>query len=325
MATIRKRNGKWQAQVRKVGHEPISRTFLARVDAQRWAKSVERDIDVGDLPRTHTKERHTLREALHRYRDEVIPTKRSYSTEDFMIRVIERFDFVDLSFGDLRPSHLASFRDIRLKEAKPATVLRQMRVFLHILKVAKQEWGWNLDLEAFALVRKPSVEISAVARISDEELQKFLMAARNQARESLALSTVLALTTGMRRSEILNLQWADVDLVQKRILVRKSKNGRPRMIPIAPLAVEALEKSQRSAGAVIFATTNSLRLSFQRAKKKAGTAFKFHDLRHEAISRFFELGLTAPEAQMMSGHRTLSQLSRYSHADADRIARKFDQ
>ncbi len=71
-------------------------------------------------------------------------------------------------------------------------------------------------------------------------------------------------------------------------------------------------------------TENALRLGFQRLRKRAGLEhIRFHDLRHEAVSRLFEKGLTPPEVASVSGHRTLSQLMRYSHADLNAVADKM--
>ena len=67
-------------------------------------------------------------------------------------------------------------------------------------------------------------------------------------------------------------------------------------------------------------SANALRLAFDRIRAKADLKdIRFHDLRHEAISSFFEMGLTVPEVAMISGHRTLSMLMRYSHGQLDRV------
>ncbi len=67
-------------------------------------------------------------------------------------------------------------------------------------------------------------------------------------------------------------------------------------------------------------SANAVRLAFERIRRKAVmNEVRFHDLRHEAISSFFEMGLTVPEVAMISGHRTLSMLIRYSHGQLDRV------
>jgi integrase len=78
-------------------------------------------------------------------------------------------------------------------------------------------------------------------------------------------------------------------------------------------------------GPVVDMSEVALKLAYARARKKAKVSIRFHDLRHEAISRFFELGLTIPEVQLISGHRTLSQLARYAHPDVERVADRLLQ
>ena len=64
---------------------------------------------------------------------------------------------------------------------------------------------------------------------------------------------------------------------------------------------------------------------WKRVKKRSGTEFRFHDLRHEAISRFFEMEMSPIEVASISGHRTLKQLMRYSHADTERLVAKMQE
>ena len=83
-------------------------------------------------------------------------------------------------------------------------------------------------------------------------------------------------------------------------------------------------RNDASEGRLLPMTANALRLGFQRLRKRAGLEhIRFHDLRHEAVSRLFEKGLTPPEVASVSGHRTLSQLMRYSHADLNAVADKM--
>jgi integrase len=133
----------------------------------------------------------------------------------------------------------------------------------------------------------------------------------------------LAVSTGLRRGELLALQWSDVDFERCTLLVRTSKNGRPRTIPMSVSTLNQLQEMKQANGAVLPMSANCLKLAFLRARQAVGTTTRFHDLRHEAISRFFEQGLTMPEVQMISGHRTIGQLSRYSHGDLDRVLSKL--
>ena len=71
-------------------------------------------------------------------------------------------------------------------------------------------------------------------------------------------------------------------------------------------------------------TGNAIRLAWGKVKKKAGvTDLRFHDLRHEAISRFFEMSLSVPEVALISGHRDPRMLFRYTHLRAEEVGKKF--
>ena len=130
-----------------------------------------------------------------------------------------------------------------------------------------------------------------------------------------------ALRTGLRRSEILSLYWKDIDLENSLITVHKTKNGHHRAVPLTNDLLKEFSKFQKFEEGRVFAlSANAVRLAFERIRRKAEmNEVRFHDLRHEAISSFFEMGLTVPEVAMISGHRTLSMLMRYSHGQLDRV------
>jgi integrase len=240
-----------------------------------------------------------------------------------MIAVIKRHPISSRIVEQLSAEDLAAFRDTRLGEVRPATVLRQLRVILHTLKVASDEWGWVVPLTEVRKVRLPRVLVRHTDRVTDQEFSKFLSFANECCRGELAFVARLALSTAMRRGELLALDWSDIELEQRFALVRMSKNGHARKVPLSRAAIETLSEKLCRQGPVIKLSANAVKLAFARVRKQAGTTFRFHDLRHEAISRLFELGLTVPEAQLVSGHRTMSQLSRYAHADVERIAGKL--
>ena len=127
---------------------------------------------------------------------------------------------------------------------------------------------------------------------------------------------------------MLSLEWDDVDTSEGLISLSQTKSGYPRQIPITRRAMAVMRalraRNDASEGRLLPMTTNALRLGFQRLRKRAGLDhIRFHDLRHEAVSRLFEKGLTPPEVASVSGHRTLSQLMRYSHADLNAVVDKM--
>ena len=134
----------------------------------------------------------------------------------------------------------------------------------------------------------------------------------------------LALGTAMRQSELLQLKWENVYLGRRLIRIKDTKNDVNRTVP-KMVNVYNIFNVIKSNYKLVFKVKNSpLRQSWTRLIKRVGIEdLHFHDLRHEAISRFFEMGFTPPEVDSISGHRTLSQLMRYSHASASLVADKL--
>ena len=133
---------------------------------------------------------------------------------------------------------------------------------------------------------------------------------------------VFAIETGMRRGEILGLQWEHVDLKRRIAYLPLTKNGSSREVPLSTKAAQVLARQrQRNDTTSPFPVTpNGFRLAWERLRGRAGLSdLCFHDLRHEAISRFFELGLNIPEVAVISGHKDPSMLFRYTHLRAEEM------
>lgn len=252
MATIRKRNGRWQVQVRRVGTEPLTRTFSALKDANLWARVEEAAVELGQAGIVRReRQSHTLGDALDRYAQEVVPRKRADSSELHMIAVIKRHSISSKIVEDLSAEDLAVFRDARLGKVKPATVLRQLRVVLHALKVASDEWGWRVPLAEVRKVRLPRVLTRHTDRVTDQALSQFLLYGSECCRGELGFLVRLALATAMRRGELLALDWTDIDLEEKLVLVRMSKNGHARKVPLSRTAIAILSEREDRRGPVI--------------------------------------------------------------------------
>jgi integrase len=131
----------------------------------------------------------------------------------------------------------------------------------------------------------------------------------------------------MRRGEILAITTDHLDCTARSLLIPETKNGHARTVPLTNDAVALLHSYRTAAGGRSFpVTANAFRLAWQRVKQRAGVDdLRFHDLRHEAISRFFERGLTVPEVALISGHRDARMLFRYAHANRQNILVKLEK
>ena len=130
----------------------------------------------------------------------------------------------------------------------------------------------------------------------------------------------------MRRSEILKLKWCDVNLESRFASLYDTKNGEDRRVPLTKRCRRVLIGMSRDDERVFPISASYLRRAWDRARRKAGiNDLRFHDLRHEAVSQFFEMGMSVPEVALISGHKDLRQLFRYTHLDPTNVFRKYEE
>jgi integrase len=327
MATIRKRGNRWQAQVRRSGHSPLSRSFLHRTDALRWARSIELDQDRTLLPSDpRILSRFTLGDLVHRYMDTVTPRKRRHEIERIELKAFLRYPICSKKLSELRTADFAEYRDTRLKQIKPASLKRSLAPIRHLFEVARTEWGLPIIQNPVSALNLRALDTKRERRLRPGELGRLLAQAQKCRNPHIAPIIQFAVATGMRRSEILNIETKHFDRERSELVIPNSKTGLGRVIPLSYAAVEILAKTPHKNGFAFPISANAFRLSWERLRRRAGmTDFHFHDFRHEAISRYFEMGLTAPEVSLISGHQNLRTLGRYSHAAKEEIRRKFYQ
>jgi integrase len=327
VATIRKRGKRWQALVRLKGALPISKSFDRRAEAEAWARrqetSIERDESI-ERVRLGLSSNLTLGELLQRYRDQIVPLKKSADRETSAINVFLHERLCQLPAEAVNPEVLSSYRDKRLKEVKPASVCRTLAIIQHAYEVAQREWGLVLPRNPVKLVKRPRVVNARVRRLMPGDLEALLVALKRSRNKLLQAAIELAIETGMRRSELLAMTWADIDTSRRVVTLATSKNGHPRTVPLTMRALAVLEALPRTSERVLPLSANALRLAWERLRKRAGLRdLHFHDLRHEAISRFFELGLSMPQVALISGHRDPRMLLRYANLDVQDIVARL--
>ncbi len=324
MANIRKRNGKWQARIRRAGQAETYRTFHRKADAQAWARQMEAQAERHGLPVDRDRLKGlTVGDLIARYDREVVVLKRCAAVESVMLGALGREPFARLSLAELSPEPFAAYRDRRRRTVKPATVVRELGLLQHMFEIARKEWGLPLRENPVASVRKPAIRNRRERRVSAGELRRLEAAA---APDFWALIQ-LALETGMRRSELVNIRWEHVALDKRLLFVPQSKNGWGRAVPLTWTAVSVLERRGQAAGDAdgpFARSANAVRLAWERLTRRAGVPdLRFHDLRHEALSRFFERGLSVPEVALISGHKDYRMLTRYTHLRASDLVAKL--
>ena len=324
MGSIRKRSGRYQAQVRRQGVQPVSRTFTTKKDALVWVRGIEARIDVGETNIAAPKALN-LGDLLKRYREEVTPQKKGAITE---IRRLDRLlkDPVSKTPLPKITSHaLAMFRDRRVKDGLRAAQY-DLSIIRHCWNIAKREWGIPLPPNPVSDIRIPNGIRHRERRLKNGEFEKLQKAAFTCRNIYIWPAILFAIHTAMRRSEILSLTWNDIDHKERIAKLWDTKNGSSRLVPLSNQALLVLENLPKNEIQVFATTDYAIRHSWDRLVTRAKIDdLKFHDLRHEAISRLFELGLNIAEVGQMSGHRDIRMINRYAHADINSTLNKFSK
>lgn len=339
MATFTNRpGGKIQAQVRRAGFKPFSKIFTSKQDAVKWARQIEAAIDAGTI-KPLTCVDLTFREALERYQTTVTPTKKGAEHELSRINWMKpRCKFLDKSLRDVKPVDVSTYRDARLSEisrrGRPvsgSSVNRELALVSHIFTTATKAWGIEgLDnpvnrIQKAREVRARERRVNAVG--TSDELELILAHVTNpRAQAAYRLLVEMA----CRRSELTKLRWPDVNLGERVALLRDTKNGTDRAIPLSLKAVELLESLQaghKAVGPVLGLRADYLTAVWRKARLKAGVSdIRVHDLRREGVSRLFEdVGLSSLEVSAISGHRSLAMLQRYTSLKRAGLLAKLDK
>jgi integrase len=328
MATLRKRGQTWQVQIRRLGYPSISRSFHLRVDAETWARKKEAEADRGHLtPDPKLLQSTTFANLLELYRGRVLErANRPMDTEHCLVRSLLKHPVSRVTLFNATPSHFSEYRDERSAEVKPGTLVREFGLIQRVFEVARREWGYPLTPNPIAEIRMPVVKNARDRRLKPGELERILAATDRCFNKLMEPIIRFAIETGMRRSEITSLRWSDYDRDAGTFQIREAKNGYPRTIPLSGKARRILENLESNDCERVFpVSTNAINQSWQRIKKRARVeSLRFHDLRHEAVSRFFEKGLSVPEVALISGHRDLRMLHRYTHLKVETIVPKLN-
>lgn len=325
MATIRKRGSSWHVQIRRQGYPSLTRTFSSHADAVAWARDKERAIDRAELAPTHRElKKTTVGELLDHYERKVTPTKRGADRERFKLRVLRSHSISKASLDKLSGAMVARYRDDRLRVVTSGTVRRELAILQHCFEVARREWDVPLTANPVRQIALPPPSKARQRRLEPEDMESFWQSVNRARAPWVKPFIILAIETGMRRGELLSIQWQDVDLSARLVRVRETKNGHERVIPLTPIAAETLASLSQKGCQVFPVAPGAVRQAWDRLVSRAAIKdLRLHDLRHEAVSRFFEYGLTVPEVALISGHRDPRMLSRYTHLRPEKVAEKL--
>jgi len=333
----------WQVKIGVCGAW-ITATFSSLAEARAYRDSKKAvltlDPEARRVIEARTKRNEvkiTLKEALDRYSVEVSSAKRSHQKELHTIRRIQASKLGGMPLYRVTPEDVDSYlKNLRRAQAGPlqgrgvsgSTKRKHAAVLSHLFTIAVKRWRMPLQ-NPVKQVELPSPGASRRRRLEDGE-EVVLRAALAESGNLYALPLfVLAIETAARQGELLRLEWADVRLSGEfgTALLRQTKNGDERIIPLSKAAVLALGSLPRPlmGGRVFPVSAQQLRGFWEAARKACGIEdLRWHDLRHEAVSRLFEAGFDRIEAAAVSGHKTLQMLKDYTHLRAEKLALKLN-
>ncbi|MGI6856394.1 site-specific integrase [Mesorhizobium sp. 1B3] len=329
MATIRKLRGRWQAQVRRRGMKPRAKSFDSKLEAEKWARDLEAQVDrFGSAPDTKILESTTLGDLLERYQREVSPTKRGAVQEVQRIDVLRRHELAYRTMIGLSQQDIASFRDERLRLVAPSTAVRELAILSHVVEVSIRDWGLPLAKNVVKLVRRPIIQNERSRRLTGDEEQRLLDGCDSGKIPYFRTLLIVAIETGMRRGEILGLRWSDISHNRRVVSLTMTKNGTNRDVPLSQRAFGALmdwrARADVDQSTIFPMTAGGLEQAWYRLLKRVDiNGLRFHDLRHEGVSRLFERGLNVIEVSSISGHKEMRTLRRYTHLSADDLVARL--
>ena len=263
---------------------------------------------------------------MDRYEREVTPSKKGARQERTKIRKLQESFFSTLYLQDIRPTDVAAYRDERLEEVKPETVRKYLSLISDLFNHARTEWGLKVT-NPVNDIKRPAPSRARDRRLSPKEEKKLLQAAKKHPNHEFLAIINITLETAMRQGEILSMTWENFDVKKRKLYWPDTKNGEPRYVPLSTNAIKIFKSlGMKKRGQIFNYTQDGFRTIWHKIKTKEelGLAdLRFHDLRHEATSRFVELGLDSLEVSAITGHKTLQMLKRYTHLKAENLAKKL--
>jgi integrase len=254
--------------------------------------------------------------------------KRSVHHDEYRLRRIKAWFGSDTPITEVTAQRIAQYDRARATEKSrrkrpvmPATVNRELSILRHLLRLC-EEWGYIEKVPRIRLAPEPEGRLRFLA---EEEMVRLLTACEQSKNPYLSTIVTIALNTGMRKGEILGLEWDRVDFSRGVILAEKTKSGRRREVPMNRDVYDALSKLPPVREGFLFrkrtgAAWGNIRTAFERACQEAKLEdFHFHDLRHTCASWLIMKGRSLKEVQELLGHREFSMTLRYAHLSPDRL------
>lgn len=340
----------YTARLRQAGFPPICKTFTSEREAREWGEVQKSELIKGTFQDLTPLKTLTLLQILD-YWEPIAATKKSYKNAlEFRIKKWRERPICRIPVGNLKAENFAEYATKRQKEGVSGATIRNE------LTVIFSAWAFHPATAGRECPGKHVFKQMRAAKKRDRRLgeseQSYLLSALQntdcsdplRANKWVFLVVKFAIESAARLSEIINLQWGDISEADATAFLRETKNGQPRFCPLSSEALVVLKEARKlgggEVGQVFKTTQNAVKLSWNRARKRARLKyesdggkdenflidFRFHDLRHEAASRWAVHIDNVLDLQQVTGHKDLRSLQRYvnkNREDAIRIAKKM--
>ena len=322
-STIAERDGRWHVAIEGPEGQPVHKSFGSYGRAKAWQTRHQaarlRYAPEASAPNPFVD---TLGDLLNRYNREVSSQKRGAKAEACRIGKMAGHPLAALPVMEVTSKAISDYKHERLAVASNSTVRIELSIIKQSIETARREWGYDIPSNPAKLVKLPPPSQPRNRRLEPGEAMKLRAALKNH--PLVWDLACFATETAMRRGELLAIRWRHVDLERRTVHLPHTKTGQPRTVPLTDGAVDILKSLKATDEKVFPIDPSALRWTWDAACKEAGIAdLHFHDLRHEGVSRLFELELSVPEVALISGHKTMNCLFRYTHLQPIELARKL--
>lgn len=338
MASILKIGVSWRAQIRRKGHKPITETFPTKAAAQAWARKIEAEIDAKRFKDTRDLHDISLEKLIDRYTEEMDGD--NFGDNKKAVLAYLKRKFGDKSVAEITDDLLTTHvRDRKKEGVSGVTINIELTYLGTVFKTARELWKLPISMEPIQLARANMrhLKLSPKSkerdrRPTDDEIKRicaWFEAKGKRQKVPMPDLILFAIETAMRAGEIINLRWDDLNETDKTIIIRDRKHptekkGNDQEVPLLGKAFEIVKRQPKVEDEPRIFPINDGTISslFPRACRALGIEdLRFHDLRHEGVSRLFERGYRIEQVALVSGHRDWKMLARYTQIRAKDLHR----
>jgi integrase len=306
-----------------------TRTFDRRQAASAWLERRETELArPGGVDRARAKDP-TLGVVIDQYVADSL--KAIGRTKAQVLKAIKDYDIAAMRCSQITSADVITLARTLAQKVQPQTVGNYLSHLGAIFAIARPAWGYPLDQQAMkdAFVVAKRLGLTTKSRERDrrptlDELQKLMahFGERQERRPSSApMQKIIAFAifSTRRLEEITRVDRTGLDEIGSRVLVRDMKNpgqkiGNNVWCDLPQEALKIIQSMPGTSETIFPYSPDAIGAAFTRACQLLGIEdLHFHDLRHDGVSRLFEMGLSIPRVAAVSGHRSWSSLKRYTH------------